>query len=153
MLPMSAQGSTDPHIELFRSVVALGMRMRAAMDRRLAEVGLTTQQAAVLTIAEGFGEAPTLGDVSRILGTSHQNTRQIADALVRKGLLEIRVDTRDRRVRRLVPTDAVAVVFGERDASDREAVRRWTRALSDADARRAASLLARVLRDVDAFEA
>jgi DNA-binding MarR family transcriptional regulator len=150
---MSAQGSTDPHIELFRSVVALGMRMRAAMDRRLAEVGLTTQQAAVLTIAEGFGEAPTLGDVSRILGTSHQNTRQIADALVRKGLLEIRVDTRDRRVRRLVPTDAVAEVFGERDASDREAVRRWTRALSDADARRAASLLARELRDVDAFEA
>ena len=139
-------------MELFRSIVAVGMRMRASMDRRLAEVGLTTQQAAVLTIAEGFDPPATLGDVSRALGTSHQNTRQIADALVRKGMLEVRVDDEDRRVRRLVPTAAIARVFEQRDADDRATVRAWTRALTDEEAALAADLVGRVLGDVDAFD-
>lgn len=149
---MPDQTSSDPRVELFRSVVAIGMRMRSAMDRRLAPAGLTTQQAAVLTIAEGFPSPPTLGDVSRILGTSHQNTRQIADALVRKGLLEITVDEHDRRARRLVPTATIATVFADRDADDRAAVAGWTRALSDDEVEIAVALLGRVLADVDAFD-
>lgn len=149
---MSDQAPPDPRVELFRALLALGMRMRSAMDRRLAPSGLTTQQAAVLTIAEGFPSPPTLGEVSRLLGTSHQNTRQICDALERKGLLEIRVDEHDRRARRLVPTAAVAEVFADRDADDRAAVRRWTRALEDDEAALVVDLLGRVLVDLDAFD-
>lgn len=138
-----------PAIQLFRLLVTLGLRMRTRMDLRLAEVGLSTQQATVLTLVESAPEPPTLGDVARQLGTSHQNVRQLVDVLVRKGLLEVVADPRDRRARRLRSTAEVARVFDAREADDHAEVRRWLGALSDAEMEQAVGLLTRLTDDAE----
>ena len=136
-----------PAVQLFRLLVGLGLRTRARMDQRLAAVGLTTQQAVVLTIV-GSAEGPlTLGDLGRRLGSSHQNARQLVDALVRKGLLAEEPDPRDRRARRLRTTAGVAALFDGREAEDEAEVRRWLGALGEDEMRVAVALLSRVARD------
>jgi DNA-binding MarR family transcriptional regulator len=139
------QGSGDDRVDLFRLLVALGIRMRSLMDRQLAPDGLTTQQAVVLTMVETADRPLSVADVSRLLGTTHQNTRQIVEALIRKGLLTAELDERDRRSRRLALTSRVAEVFEGRDADDRRTVREWTAALDDEQAALAVELLARLL--------
>jgi DNA-binding MarR family transcriptional regulator len=139
------QSSGDDRVDLFRLLVALGIRMRSLMDRQLAPDGLTTQQAVVLTMVETADRPLSVADVSRLLGTTHQNTRQIVEALIRKGLLTAELDERDRRSRRLALTARVAEVFEGRDADDRRAVREWTAALDDEQAALAVELLSRLL--------
>lgn len=143
---------TTPAIQLFRLLVALGLRLRTKMDQRLAEVGLTTQQAAVLTLVAAAPGAPTLGEVGRQLGTSHQNVRQVVDVLVRKGLLEVIPDPHDRRARRLRSTAEVSRLFAGREAEDEAEVRRWLGALSEDEMRVAVGLLMRVAEDRPAGE-
>jgi DNA-binding MarR family transcriptional regulator len=146
------QSSGDDRVDLFRLLVALGIRMRSRMDRRLAEVGLTTQQAAVVTIVEAAEDPPSIEDVRRVLGTTHQNTRQIVESLRRKRLLVVEPDPDDRRARRLIVGPALASTFAAREASDREAVRAWTAALDDDEAAVVVRLLARLVLDDGAAE-
>ena len=140
--------NAPPHIELFRLALVLGLQLRARMDHRLSAIGLTTQQAAVLTLAER-SPGPTLGEVAAVLGTSHQNARQISDALARKGLVEVQVDAVDRRVRRVVATAAVAELFAGREDADHAAVREWFGTLSDEEIVAAVALLRRLLGALD----
>lgn len=141
------QSSGDDRVDLFRLLVALGIRMRSRMDRRLAEVGLTTQQAVVLTVVETADHSPTISDVQRVLGTTHQNARQLVEVLERKGLLLVDQDPHDRRAKRLRPGPAVAATFGRREDGDRAAVREWTSALDDDEAAVLVRLLARLFAD------
>lgn len=136
-----------PAIQLFRLLVALGMRMRTRMDRRLAEIGLTTQQATVLTLVESAAEPPSLGEVARQIGTSHQNVRQLVDALARKGLVEVLPDARDRRTRRLRSTAELSRLFEAREPEDQAAILRWLGALSEPEMEVAVGLLLRVALD------
>lgn len=114
---------------IFRLLFVAGARLRTLMDRRLADTGLTTQQAAVLTIIEMAPRPPQQGEVARVLGTSHQNVRQLLDALARKGFVEELIDEEDGRACRFVTTAAVRRRFASRDAADAQAVRRWLRGL------------------------
>lgn len=120
---------------LFRQLVLAGAHLRSLMDRRYREDGITTQQAAVLAVAGATDSPLTQGEVARRLGVSHQNIRQLADSLVGKGLLEIRSEPTDRRVKRLVPTRRVQRLFDRRNADDFAAVASWFSALDDREAR------------------
>jgi DNA-binding MarR family transcriptional regulator len=118
------------------------------MDQRLAEIGLTTQQAAVLSVVEAAPVPPTLGQVAGVLGSSHQNARQIVSALERKGRLTVEVDPDDRRARRLRVTQHVGAVFAGRDQADQSAVGQWLGVLSEDEQRQAVQLLNRLLADL-----
>lgn len=117
--------STRDAVVVFRLLVAVSGRMRVLMDRQLADAGLTTQQATLLTIVRNLDPPPTQTDVATMMGTSHQNIRQIASALERKGLLETRTDDDDRRVRRMAATAATRPFFAERNERDYQAVQDW----------------------------
>jgi MarR family transcriptional regulator, transcriptional regulator for hemolysin len=119
--------------QFFRLVIALSMRFRALMDARLADIDLTMQQAALLTFVEAHPPAPTQGELAALLGTTHQNVRQLLDVLVRKRLVRVSVDPEDRRVRRVHCTSKVRQVFAPRDAADHAAIRGWLSALTDAE--------------------
>lgn len=138
----------EPPVQLFRAVLTLATHLRTRMDQRLAEAGLTTAQAGVLTVVGACEQPPTLTATARALGTSHQNVRQVVAALERKGMVEVRPDPGDGRVRRLAVTGRVAEVFADRDLADREEVARWLAPLTDGEQRQAVGLLERVLREL-----
>lgn len=137
-------------VMLFRQLVLASGHLRALMDRRYREDGITTQQAAVLAIA-GATDAPlTQGEVARRLGVSHQNIRQLADSLVSKGLLEIRPEATDRRVKRLVPTRRVQRLFDRRNAGDFAAVAGWFSTLDTRELRVLQTALGKLLASTSA---
>lgn len=159
MLPMSTPrsphlGLTDDElaslgpdgavrIQTFRLIIVLAQRMRTLMDQRLRPDGLTTQQAALITAVDAVG-GPSLSEAARALGTTHQNARQIADALVRKGFLRLAADERDARVRRLHTTERSHDYWRQRSASDQEHVLEWFADLSPTEAAALFDLLTRL---------
>ena len=89
-------------VRLFRLLLATAARLRAELDRELAASGITTQQGALLQCVQAQPEPPTMGVVAQAMAMSHQNVKQLALVLQRKGFLDIEVDAADRRARRLV---------------------------------------------------
>lgn len=69
-------------------------------------------------------------------------------ALERKGLLDVVVDVKDRRVRRLRVTPAVEELFSGRNLADHQEVDLWLSALSADEQQLVVSLLERVLQDL-----
>jgi DNA-binding MarR family transcriptional regulator len=136
--------ATPVPVRTFQVIVLLAQQMRTLMDQRLRPDGLTTQQAAVLTAVDSFEIPPTLSQVAAALSTSHQNARQIADALQRKGLLEYDADPADARVRRLRTTTTNADYWARRNPADHEVVAGWFAGLSPTESRTLHDLLARV---------
>ncbi|CAN7162798.1 MarR family transcriptional regulator [Variovorax sp. LjRoot130] len=120
---------------LFRLLLANGMELRTRMDRQLSDSGLTTQQAMVLQVLQGQAEAPTLKQLASTLAMSHQNLKQIANVLERKGFLEITTDEQDGRVRRLHLTKQHHRFWKRRNTDDHAEVGQWTAALSLAEVR------------------
>ena len=142
MLPMSSD--TSPPVAAFRLILVLAQQLRTLMDQRLRPDGLTTQQAALLTAIDSFDEPPALTRVAAALSTSHQNARQIADALERKGLLAYEADPGDARARRLRTTATNRQYWAQRNAADHDAVGAWFGDLTDNELRTLLALLTRV---------
>jgi DNA-binding MarR family transcriptional regulator len=135
-------------VATFQLILLLAQRMRTLLDQRLRPDGLTTQQAALLTAVDAFAQPPTLSRVAAVLSTSHQNARQIADALERKGMIAYETDPGDARVRRLRTTSTNAEYWARRNAADHQVVGSWFDTLTAAEARTLHALLTRVDRRV-----
>ncbi len=102
---------TDVDVELFGSLFAFMQQVTALVDERLDGFGLTSRQWLLLGLLDKAfpGYAPTLSEATAVFGTSRQNVKQIALQLERGGWLRMDPDPVDRRVRRLVLTDKLAV--------------------------------------------
>lgn len=116
-------------IRVFRLLHHLGQQLHFLADHMYREDGITSQQAMLLSVVSALGE-PSLTQTAAAFATSHQNVKQIANALVRKGFLETRPDPEDARVSRLVATSKSRRYFAARDHDDFERVGRWFSALS-----------------------
>ncbi|MDQ3788734.1 MAG: MarR family winged helix-turn-helix transcriptional regulator [Actinomycetota bacterium] len=135
-------------VRAFRTTLHVAARLRAAMDRRLREDGLTTQQAALITVVEAAG-APSLSEAAEALTCTRQNLKQLANALRRKGLLELRADPHDARITRLVATQRSRDYWATRDAGDVEAITGWFGDLDPAALQALVTSLETVLARVD----
>ena len=113
------------------------------MDQRLLPSGLTTQQAALLTIIETAGRPPTMTEAARALAMSHQNVKQLAVALERKGFLEIVPDERDARSKRMETTKKHRQFWAKRNPQDHACVAQWLGELDEAETATLARLLAK----------
>lgn len=131
-------------VRLFRALLATAALLRGRLDRELAPSGITTQQAALLQFIQAQSEAPTISQVAQAMHMTHQNVKQIAGALERKGFVEIAVDAADGRVRRLVLTAHHHRFWRQRNPSDFSSVEKWTAGLSDAEVKAAVKLLGKL---------
>jgi DNA-binding MarR family transcriptional regulator len=134
---------TAVRIRTFRLIIVLAQQLRTLMDQRLRPDGLTTQQAALITVTDAM-DAPALSQAALALGTTHQNIRQIADALERKGFLRVTPDDHDARIRRLHTTPRSRAYWQQRSASDQQHVLDWFSSLTEQEARTLFELLLRL---------
>lgn len=134
-------------VRCFRLITFVSQRLRFLLDQRLREAGLTTQQGFLLTVVRAR-QRPSLGEVAEVMSTTHQNVKQIAIALERKGMLSIVADESDGRVRRLEATDSAAKQWGDRNAGDFQALDGWFSSLSRAEQKMLATLLARLSKGI-----
>ena len=106
MTRMSKLDSMKDRKFVFGSILIVSNMIDTLLDRELKEYGLTAKQWFMTVVIENtFDSPPTIKDVARAMGSSHQNVKQIALKLQKNGLLALEKDKRDARVTRLRLTD------------------------------------------------
>ena len=92
--------------DTFAKIFLLNNKLQYIIDKELQKDQLTTKQFLLIAAVEkGFDRPPSLKEVAYALGTSHQNIKQIANQLQRKGFIAMEKDSDDRRVTRLNVTE------------------------------------------------
>lgn len=136
-------------VRAFRLLHHLGQRMQFLADRLYQADGVTAQQAMLMTLVQMLGR-PSLRELAGAFGTSHQNAKQIASALVRKGFVAIVGDPDDGRVRRVAVTSKGRRYWASRDGADFAQVATWFAGLSADEVAQLLSLLLKLSEAVGA---
>jgi DNA-binding MarR family transcriptional regulator len=91
---------------LFGTIFVVSNRIDALLEREFNKFDITTKQWFLSIIIDNlFDSPPTIKEVAREMGSSHQNVKQIALKLEQKGLLILEKDREDARVTRLKLTE------------------------------------------------
>ena len=105
---MSKLDSMKDQKFVFGSVLIIANRMDTLLERELKEYDVTAKQWLLTAVlANSFDKPPTIKEVAREMGSSHQNVKQVALKLEQKGLLVFEKDKKDARVTRLKLTDQI----------------------------------------------
>jgi DNA-binding MarR family transcriptional regulator len=141
-------GSAADAVACFRMIVFCSVRLRRRLDERLSSEDLTSQQGMLLTLVRTQGQ-PTLGEVAAAMSTSHQNAKQIALALERKGMIRFSKDASDGRIKRLTITKAGQRGWQNRDAGDFAAIGAWFAGMPRTEQSKLKKLLGRLASALD----
>lgn len=113
----------DDRFAVFGTLFLLSNKLELVGNAFLEE--LTTKQwcfMAVLTTF--FASPPTVSELAERLGTSHQNVKQVALRLEKKGFLRIEKDRQDSRSLRLCPTERIEAYAARREAQNNDFIER-----------------------------
>ena len=133
---MELKNYPAPYV-LFGSLLAMGNRLQAAGDRFYDEI--TTKQWFVLAVLENFSAPPTLGELARGVGSSHQNVKQLVLKLQQKGYVALAQDGRDARKNRVHRTPKCAELPEKYGARQQEFMRALYTGIRADEAEQAAS--------------
>ena len=95
-------GSMPPAYFLLGLLSAFENRFQAMADRMIGEI--SWKQFFAIICINMCKEAPTINDLSEVLGSSHQNVKQILLKLEAKGFIAFESDKRDKRKQRIILT-------------------------------------------------
>ncbi len=99
-------GATPDREFVLGTLFVIANRLQTLLDREFESSGLTTKQWFLSIIIGGaFDEPPTLGEAAALMGSTHQNVKQVALKLKEKGFLEFLEDPQDGRAVRLKLTE------------------------------------------------
>jgi len=95
-----------PHKQyIFGALLMIANKMDTLLERELKEYGVTSKQWLLSIVIDNlFDKPPTLKEVAKEMGSSHQNVKQVALKLQEKNLLQLVKDKKDGRVTRLKMT-------------------------------------------------
>ena len=96
-------GDMPPQAFLLGLLSAFDNRYQAAADAYFKEI--TWKQFFAIICINLCKEAPTINELSYIMGSSHQNVKQILLKLEKKGFISMVSDEKDKRKQRIIVTD------------------------------------------------
>ena len=97
-------GDMPPQAFLLGLLSAFDNRYQASADEYLKEI--TWKQFFAIICINLCKEAPTINELSDVMGSSHQNVKQILLRLEKKGFIATFEDEKDKRKQRIYVTDA-----------------------------------------------
>jgi DNA-binding MarR family transcriptional regulator len=102
-------------VETFERLLNLSHQVELAMDRMLRQDDLTVKQFQMIAIiGKRFTSPPSIMELAEQMGTTHQNVKQLALQLERRGYVEIFRDERDKRIWRVRLTEKNAAYWQEK---------------------------------------
>ncbi len=110
-------GQMPPQAFLLGLLSAFDNRYQAAADRFFKEI--TWKQFFAIICINLCKEPPTLNDLSEVMGSSHQNVKQILLKLEDKGFVSMKADEKDKRKQRFIVTDKCRAFLEENDKQSR----------------------------------
>lgn len=115
-------GQMPPQAFLLGLLSAFDNRFQASADNFMKEI--TWKQFFAIICIKLCKEAPTLNDLADVMGSSHQNVKQILLKLERKGFVSMTPDQKDRRKQRIVLTDRCREFCEKNDAPSQSIIGR-----------------------------
>ena len=111
-------GDMPPQAFLLGLLSAFDNRYQAAADALLKEI--TWKQFFAIICIDLCKYAPTINELSDVMGSSHQNVKQILLKLEKKGFIAMSPDEQDRRKQRISVTDAARRFLKKNDDNGRQ---------------------------------
>jgi len=91
---------------VFGSIQIIANKKETLLERELKEFDITFKQWFLTVVIENtFDTPPTLKEAAKAMGSSHQNVKQVALKLEKKGLVSLEKDKKDARVTRIRLTE------------------------------------------------
>ena len=106
-------GDMPPQAFLLGLLSAFDNRYQASADAFFKEI--TWKQFFAIICINLCKEAPTINELSDVMGSSHQNVKQILLKLEKKGFISMKADARDKRKQRIFVTNAARDFLEEND--------------------------------------
>lgn len=104
---------------IFGSFFVLANKLQVIGDKYLSADGITTKQWFLSAMLAQFQDrAPTLSEVSELMGSSRQNVKQLALKLEEKDMVAIEKDQQDARALRLRLTEKNLQFWEKRQEQD-----------------------------------
>ena len=104
-------------------VFLVEQRWRYVIEKELEPDGITTKQwLMAIVVANGFKSPPSIQEVAEAMSTTHQNVKQIADGMEKRGFLRLWRDENNRRIIRLEVTEKCHALFKGREEKDRQSI-------------------------------
>ncbi len=96
----------DDSMFVFGTLFVVANKLDTLLGRELAPFGMTSKQWLLSVVIDSlFDEPPTIMQAAKEMGSSHQNLKQVALKLGRKGMLSLDKDSEDLRATRLRLTE------------------------------------------------
>ncbi|MCR5767907.1 MAG: MarR family transcriptional regulator [Lachnospiraceae bacterium] len=111
-------GEMPPQAFLLGLLSAFDNRYQAAADAFFKEI--TWKQFFAIICINLCKEAPTINELSDVMGSSHQNVKQILLKLEKKGFITMMPDKNDKRKQRIIVTEEAGKFLEENDNSGQQ---------------------------------
>ena len=106
-------GDMPPQAFLLGLLSAFDNRYQAAADAFFKEI--TWKQFFAIICINLCKESPTINELADVMGSSHQNVKQILIRLEKKGFIATIPDEKDKRKQRIIVTDNARAFMEEND--------------------------------------
>ena len=138
---------------IFALLLIISNKMNTLLERELKEFDVTTMQWFLSeTIHSLFDCPPTMKEVAREMGSSHQNVKQVALKLQQKGLLKLEKDKKDARVTRLRLTEQSYDFWNKTDTKGTAFRKNLFKEIADEDIAAARAVLEKMLLNLTEIE-
>ena len=129
-------GFTSSRIDMARfSLIVwfiVEQRWRYIIEKELEPDGITAKQwLMAIVVGNAFQSPPSIQEVADAMSTTHQNVKQIAAGMERRGWVTLERDPDNKRIVRLKVTDRCRELFIAREENDKAAILRMFENLSD----------------------
>ena len=138
---------------IFGGLLILANRMDTLLERELKEFGVTTKQWFLSIVLDNlFEKPPTLKELAKAMGSSHQNVKQVALKLQDKKLVQLTKDKRDGRVTRLIMTEHSQSFWEQTSERGEEFTKALYHEISEEEIRIAATVLKKMMSNLEVME-
>ena len=138
---------------IFGLLLIISNKMNTLLEREFKEFDVTTKQFFLsMTIDCLFDSPPTLKEVSRAMGSSHQNVKQVALKLQQKNLLTLEKDEKDSRITRLRMTGRSKDFWKQTDPKGAIFREKMFKAMNSDDMKNTRDLLEKLLSNLSEIE-
>lgn len=97
---------------IFATMLLVANKMDTLLERALIEYNITAKQWFMLIVTvNAFKEAPSIKEIAKVMGSSHQNIKQLALKLEAKGMVVLEKDKRDLRATKVTLTKECFQLF------------------------------------------
>lgn len=137
----------------FGGILVVANRMDTLIERDLLKFGVTSKQWFLCVVIENrFDTPPTIKQVAKEMGSSHQNVKQVALKLEKKGLLRLVKDKRDARATRLVLTPESKEFWAQTEEIAQNFMKIFNKNITDNEFAKTRSALEKMMANLSEIE-